>query len=456
MWPTCMKRHSTMLGLAVLMTAYLWSAETLTISALLLIFLAGITYWYRREELNAQRLIVITGCDSGLGYSLALHCQTFGATVMAGVLNPDGQAAKNLTESKVIVHRLDITDEESIRRFGQHVEILCNEKNHDLYALINNAGVMIFGEFHWQTEHQVKYQVAVNLVGTMRITQALMSVILSNKSRIIIISSHCAEEFLPGLSVYGATKAALRAWSISLRVELAKYGVKVISFIPGNFTGESNIMARQRQYFSEMQQSMKPESMVFYNDYFSRYVEYYSSVARQDDLKRVTNSSIYEIFDKALLNVNPSAVYKFGIILVFCIAVSLQDTPFALCSDGPPPKLLRVEGCDKLPCKLVRGTDLIAEWDFNARNDVEKLKTRVMVTLAGITTEYPYPEPDACKSLSKGECPLEKDEEVTYNLNMHISEFYPPVKLNVEFALLDEETEEVQVCFKLDGKVTDK
>lgn len=103
----------------------------------------------------------------------------------------------------------------------------------DLYALINNAGVMILGEFHWQTEQQVKHQVAVNLTGTMRVTQVLMSVVLSNKSRIVVISSHCAEEFLPGLSVYGATKAALRAWSISLRVELAKHGVKVISFVPG-------------------------------------------------------------------------------------------------------------------------------------------------------------------------------------------------------------------------------
>ncbi|EFN77626.1 Hydroxysteroid 17-beta dehydrogenase 6 [Harpegnathos saltator] len=186
---------------------------------------------------------------------------------------------------------------------------------------------MIFGEFDWQTQQQVKNQVAVNLVGTMRVTQILMPVILSNKSRIIVISSHCAEEFLPGLSVYGATKAALRAWSISLRVELAKYGVKVISFIPGNFTGESNIMARQRQYFNEMKRSMKSEAMVFYDDYFTRYVEYYSSVAGQNDLKRVTNSGIYEIFDNALLDVYPSAIYKWESWKYFFYYASFKYTP---------------------------------------------------------------------------------------------------------------------------------
>lgn len=69
-------------------------------------------------------------------------------------------------------------------------------------------------------------------------------------------------------------------------------------------------MARQRQYFNEMERSMRSEGIIFYDDYFTRYVEYYSFVAGQDDLKRVTNPSIYEIFDNALLDVYPSAVYK--------------------------------------------------------------------------------------------------------------------------------------------------
>jgi len=53
--------------------------------------------------------------------------------------------------------------------------------------------------------------------------------------RIITISSHCALATLPGLSVYGATKAGLAAWCDGLRVEQAKYGVRVISLIPGRY-----------------------------------------------------------------------------------------------------------------------------------------------------------------------------------------------------------------------------
>lgn len=51
--------------------------------------------------------------------------------------------------------------------------------------------------------------------------------------RLINIVSHCALVGLPFLSVYGATKAALLNWSDTLRIEQAKYGVNVISFIPG-------------------------------------------------------------------------------------------------------------------------------------------------------------------------------------------------------------------------------
>lgn len=51
--------------------------------------------------------------------------------------------------------------------------------------------------------------------------------------RVITVSSHCALETLPGLAVYGATKTALRAWSDGLRLELAKFGMHVVTLIPG-------------------------------------------------------------------------------------------------------------------------------------------------------------------------------------------------------------------------------
>lgn len=88
----------------------------------------------------------------------------------------------------------------------------------------------------------------------------------------------------------------------------------------------------------------------------------------------------------------------------------------------------------------------------SADGDAEQLKTRVMVTVFGNKTPYPYPQPDACKSLAKGECPLEKGDELTYELRMPISINYPPISLSIEFALVDENAN-VQVCFEIDAQV---
>lgn len=71
--------------------------------------------------MNPKHLIVITGCDSGLGYSLALHCRTLGAVVVAGLLEPDNKSAEKLTKSGVLVHRLNVVDEKSIAQFARFV-----------------------------------------------------------------------------------------------------------------------------------------------------------------------------------------------------------------------------------------------------------------------------------------------------------------------------------------------
>lgn len=53
-------------------------------------------------------------------------------------------------------------------------------------------------------------------------------------------------------------------------------------------------------------------------------------------------------------------------VLALCVAVSRQDTSHKACSEGPLPNALRVEGCEKSPCNIHKGTDLTAEWDFDA------------------------------------------------------------------------------------------
>ncbi len=115
---------------------------------------------------------------------------------------------------------------------------------------------------------------------------------------------------LPGLAVYGASKAALQAWSTSLRVELKKYGVQVVMFIPGSFAKESNLLANQEKHFDDMRLAMSEEARTFYGDYFERYAWYLESLSGPKRVCRLENPRLYEVFEAALLDDEPAAVYK--------------------------------------------------------------------------------------------------------------------------------------------------
>ncbi|XP_020285923.1 retinol dehydrogenase 3 isoform X2 [Pseudomyrmex gracilis] len=298
---------------------------------------AAASYYYfnRRRKIKAQDLIVITGCDSGLGYSLAMHCRARGATVLAGIHRdiPPSEAKKSLEHNGIITHGLDITDDKSVYEFVKKVQEILRTKNLEMHALVNNAGVMIIGEFEWQTQKHAEHQINVNLLGTMRLTREMMPILRKHNSRIIVVSSHCASESLPGISIYGATKAGLEAWATSLRTEIAKYGVKVISFVPGGFITESGIMRRQKQYFDEMRREMTSETLEYYDEYFETYNAYFSQVSQLRKSSSVTllsDPEIYETFDGALLDIRPSTVYRSESWRYFFYRILFKMTPVSI------------------------------------------------------------------------------------------------------------------------------
>ena len=89
----------------------------------------------RKQQLDTK-VVVITGCDSGLGYSMALHCHNLGMVVCATVLNPKGKVAKELQElgeatGRLLVIYVDVTVTSSIQTAVKQVAELF-EKNTSL------------------------------------------------------------------------------------------------------------------------------------------------------------------------------------------------------------------------------------------------------------------------------------------------------------------------------------
>lgn len=88
--------------------------------------LAALSFAFKSEKVHIsnKKVIFITGCDSGLGFSLAVHARSLGFTVIAGCLNLESDGAKELLRSFEDIHviELDITVQEHIGKTVQYLE----------------------------------------------------------------------------------------------------------------------------------------------------------------------------------------------------------------------------------------------------------------------------------------------------------------------------------------------
>lgn len=103
---------------------------------------------HKRAELlgrkRIQRLIVITGCDSGLGYSMAVWGAKLGYKVLAGCLNENGEGARKLREEfpdKVIVTRLNVTEGDSLGSFHERCREILDGNDENLGMMITYLGL---------------------------------------------------------------------------------------------------------------------------------------------------------------------------------------------------------------------------------------------------------------------------------------------------------------------------
>lgn len=306
------------LGLIVLLNHGIKTNQMLRTTCVAVITIGSFVYASQQEtklKPTRRKVVLITGCDTGIGFSLCQYIADLGFTVIAGFLSLNSAGAKIIQKEygdRILQLEIDITDAKNIAYAVESVaEYLEQNPKCSLYAIINNAGIMVFGEFEWQTENLIRRQLEVNIHGTFNLTRAFCPLIRKYKGRIITVTSHCALATLPGLAVYGATKAALAAWSDGIRVELAKYGIKVITFIPGSFPTESNIMSNQLQHVKEMHDAFSQEQHAFYSDYFKRYNIYLSYLAPPSSPQRIFCPDMYKTFSGCLLDLNPYSVYKY-------------------------------------------------------------------------------------------------------------------------------------------------
>lgn len=99
-------------------------------------------------------------------------------------------------------------------------------------VLVNSAGLGVGGPFANQDAKRIGLQLDVNLRSTLLVTRESLPLLRASKGRIVTIASIAGTIPTPGLAVYGATKAALIAFTNSLNREEAEHGIRATAICP--------------------------------------------------------------------------------------------------------------------------------------------------------------------------------------------------------------------------------
>lgn len=179
-----------------------------------------------------MKTIVITGATRGLGLATARQAIIEGYKVIAvgRSLSDELDAEIKKHTNFLFFESFDFNEVEKIHAFAQHIAKTYGR----LWGLVNNAALGIDGVLATLHERDVAQLIRVNVEAPILLTKYLLRPMLINRcGRVINISSIIATTGFSGLSVYGATKAALAGFTRSLSREVGKAGITVNTVAPG-------------------------------------------------------------------------------------------------------------------------------------------------------------------------------------------------------------------------------
>lgn len=180
-----------------------------------------------------NKVVLITGASSGLGFSLAKllikkGCRVYGI----GKTKASIEAAKKKIKSdNFSCEAADVTDYKKIEKIVKKIG--------KIDILINNAGVWLEGSIENNLIEKISETIDVNLKGVIYLTKAVLPVMIRrNKGIILNVSSTSGIMGKNKQSVYAASKWGVTGFTKSLQMDLKDKDIKVIGFYPGGMNTE--------------------------------------------------------------------------------------------------------------------------------------------------------------------------------------------------------------------------
>lgn len=184
-----------------------------------------------------NRVVIITGASSGIGAATARCFAAAGARLVLAARSAEALAQLAATLPQAIAVPADVADPSACHRLVEQAVAAYGQVD----ILINNAGIGLTGPVTSLARADLERVLAVDLLGPIWLTQAVVPVMrAAGRGQIINVSSVLAVQPLPYLGGYAAAKAALEQISNALRIELHGSGIVVTVVRPGTTRTDFN------------------------------------------------------------------------------------------------------------------------------------------------------------------------------------------------------------------------
>jgi NAD(P)-dependent dehydrogenase (short-subunit alcohol dehydrogenase family) len=172
----------------------------------------------------------------------------------------------------------------------------------DLDALVANAGIGIAAPLELLPPAELTRQLDVNVVGQLRVLQAVLPALRRSRGRIVLMGSIGGRSALPFLGAYTMSKFALESMADTLRVELAPFGIRVALIEPGSIA--TPIWTKPQRSLDDV----PPNALALYAERLARFRE----LAAARMTKGVPADVVAQAVERALTSAKPRTRYVVG------------------------------------------------------------------------------------------------------------------------------------------------
>ena len=182
-----------------------------------------------------NKVVLITGATSGIGQACARKFAENGDKLILTGRNENRLAdiKKELEEkgADVLTLAFDVRDREKAAKYIESLPAECQE----IDVLVNNAGLALGLEPEFEGNlDEWETMIDTNIKGLLMMTRLIVpGMVQRNRGHIINVGSVAGDAAYAGGNVYCATKAAVKALSDGLRIDVAHTAIRVTNLKPG-------------------------------------------------------------------------------------------------------------------------------------------------------------------------------------------------------------------------------